>query len=252
VLSRIGTAGSASLVLQTVLVPLLSASAPTRIVIEGGTHNPSSPPFEFLARAYVPVLARMGARVRVEIERYGFYPAGGGRIIAHVEPGPLVGVAIDDSAPVKQRSARALLARLPRTIGERELATVRAGLGWREDECAIAEVPSQGPGNAVVLEVERDGVTEVVTGFGEKGVAAEEVASFPVRALGRYLAANVPVGEHLADQLMLPMAIARAGRFRTLPLSEHARTNLDTIAAFLDVPVSVKPAGGAAVVTFGA
>ena len=75
----VGTAGSASLVLQTVLPPLLTAGASSILTLEGGTHNPWAPPFDFLARAFLPLLERMGAPVRAAIQRYGFYPAGGGQ-----------------------------------------------------------------------------------------------------------------------------------------------------------------------------
>jgi RNA 3'-terminal phosphate cyclase (ATP) len=248
---EVGTAGSAGLVLQTLLVPLMTAAGPSRVVIEGGTHNRQAPPFDFLARAYLPALRRMGARVELTIDRHGFYPAGGGRIVCTIQPAPLVAIAIDELSPVRRRSARALVARLPRSVGERELAVIRKDLGWREDECEVVEVESPGPGNAVILEVERDGVSEVVTGFGEKGVAAERVAEGAVRELGRYLGAQVPVGEHLADQLLLPMAIARGGRFRTAALSSHATTNLETIAKFVDLPVAVKPAPGGVLVELG-
>jgi len=248
----VGTAGSAGLVLQTVLVPLLGASRRSRVVIDGGTHNKAAPPFDFLARAYLPVLRRMGARVTLTLERHGFYPAGGGRIVCEIEPGPLVGVAVDEVTPVRRRTARALVARLPREIGERELAVVRKELGWRSDECGVQDVDAPGPGNALVLEVERDGVAEVVTGFGERGVPAERVAAAAAREMASYLASGLPVGPHLADQLMLPMAVARAGRFRTGPLTLHATTNLDTIAQFLDVPVRVEQRPPGVPVQFGA
>jgi RNA 3'-terminal phosphate cyclase (ATP) len=82
----IGTAGSTTLVLQTVLLPLLTAGGPSRIVLEGGTHNPFAPPFDFLERAYLPLINRMGPNVRATLERPGFYPAGGGRIAIEIEP----------------------------------------------------------------------------------------------------------------------------------------------------------------------
>src|SRR5689334_333662 len=82
----IGTAGSATLVLQTVLPPLLLASRPSKITIEGGTHNPLAPPVDFLDRSFLPLVRRMGPRVRVQLERWGFYPAGGGRISVEIEP----------------------------------------------------------------------------------------------------------------------------------------------------------------------
>lgn len=249
---RIGTAGSAGLVLQTVLVPLLFASARSRVEIVGGTHNKMAPPYDFLARVYVPALRRMGARVTIAIDRYGFYPKGGGRIIAEIEPGPLSGVAFDEASPVRRRAAIAMVSQLPREIGERELAVVRSKLGWRSDECGVKEVDSPGPGNALVLEVERDGIAEVVTGVGERGVPAERVAADAAAEMAAYLASGVPVGAHLADQLMLPMAVARAGRFRTCPLTPHSTTNLDTIARFLDTPVKVTSSPSGVTVQFGA
>jgi RNA 3'-terminal phosphate cyclase (ATP) len=248
---HIGTAGSAGLVLQTVLVPLLMAPARSRIEIVGGTHNPMAPPFDFLDRVYLPALRRMGARVTLALTRHGFYPRGGGRIVCEIEPGPLAGVAFDEATPVRRRLARALVARLPREIGEREIAVVMAQLGWRSDECGVVEVESAGPGNALILEVERDGVAEVVTAMGERGVPAERVAAAGAKEMAAYLASGVPVGAHLADQLMLPMAVARAGRFRTVPLTPHATTNLETIARFLDTPVKVTAAPAGTTVRFG-
>lgn len=248
---KIGTAGSAGLVLQTVLVPLLCAPERSRIEIVGGTHNKMAPPFDFLDKVYLPALRRMGARVTISIGRYGFYPRGGGTIVCEIEPGPLAGVAFDEAGPVRRRLARALVAQVPREIGERELAVVRRQLGWRSDECGVVEVDSPGPGNALVLEVERDGISEVVTAVGERGVPAEKVAAEAATEMAAYLASGVPVGAHLADQLMLPMAVARAGRFRTCPLTLHATTNLDTIARFLDTPVKVTAAPSATTVRFG-
>lgn len=246
----IGTAGSTGLVLQTVLPPLLLADGPSRVVIEGGTHNPGGPPFDFLARAFVPALRAIGARVEVTIERHGFVPAGGGRIVATIEPAPLRRLERVDAAPVVRRPARALVARLDPTIGGRELGVVRERLGWEGGETEV--VQAGGPGNALVLEGERaDGATEVVTGFGEKGVRAELVADRACAEARAVLDADVPVGEHLADQLMLPLAIGAGGRYRTLPLSLHSTTNIDTIGLFLDVPIAVEPADGGVIVTVG-
>src|SRR5688572_7099138 len=77
----VGTAGSATLVFQTILPALLLAGTPSRVEIEGGTHNMAAPPFDFLKRTFLPVLRRMGANISLELKRYGFYPAGGGRLI---------------------------------------------------------------------------------------------------------------------------------------------------------------------------
>src|SRR5262249_42087340 len=82
----VGTAGSATLGLQTILPPLLVARAPWRLVLEGGTHNPQAPPWDFLERAFLPLIRRMGPRVETTLERHGFYPAGGGRFRVAIEP----------------------------------------------------------------------------------------------------------------------------------------------------------------------
>ena len=82
----VGTAGSATLVLQTVLPALMLASGPSTLVLEGGTHNPSAPPFDFISKAFLPILNRMGPCIKVELERYGFYPAGGGRFRVSINP----------------------------------------------------------------------------------------------------------------------------------------------------------------------
>lgn len=235
----VGTAGSACLVFQTVLPPLLMAGEPSRVVFEGGTHNPMSPPFDFIARCFLPLMARMGADVQVELERPGFYPAGGGRFVAHIMPwAKKSAIELIDGGEVRQRRARVLISQLRRSIAHRELAVVRDGLGWQHRECTVEVIDSAaGPGNVLFCEVEREHVTEMVSAFGEKGVPAEAVARRAVDEMRAYLDAGVPVGEHLADQLMLPMALAGGGRYRTLPLSLHARTNQDVIGMFLDVDV---------------
>ena len=245
----VGTAGSACLVFQTVAPALLTAGAPSHLVLEGGTHNPKAPPFDFLARVFLPLIARMGPRISAAIERHGFYPAGGGRVVVDIAPAPAL-APIELVAPlaIETRSARALLSRLPRHIGERELAVVRAELGWSEAECAIEEVASPGPGNALHLEVAGAGGAELATGFGERGVPAESVAMEAARELGALLAAGVPVGSHLADQLLLPLALAGGGAFLTLPLSLHAKTAIDVIAAFGAARFEVCPEGGGKVV----
>lgn len=234
----VGSAGSATLVLQTVLPPLLVASAPSRLLLEGGTHNPFAPPFDYLQRVFLPLVARMGATVEVSLERAGFYPAGGGRFRVTVRPAPrLERLELVERGAVRHQQARALLSRLPRQIGERELQRVRQQLGWPEEQLRVEEVASPGPGNALLLEVESEQLTELFTAFGERGVPAEAVADRAVAAVRRYLAAGVPVGEQLADQLLLPLALAGGGVFRTLPLSSHTRTNLGVLQSFVSLEV---------------
>ncbi|MFO1010300.1 MAG: RNA 3'-terminal phosphate cyclase [Planctomycetota bacterium] len=238
----VGTAGSAGLVLQTVLPALLCADGPSTLELEGGTHNPLAPPFDFLQRVFAPLLARMGASLELALERPGFFPAGGGRFVARVEPAralrPLV---LEERGALRSRRARALVANLPAKIGALELEVVRKRLRWREDECAVEVVErSAGPGNALLLEVEHEHVTELVSAFGEKDVRAATVAERAVRELERHLASDVPVGEHLADQLVLPLALARGGSFVTSEPSSHLATNLQVVERFVDARFRVE------------
>jgi RNA 3'-terminal phosphate cyclase (ATP) len=239
----VGTAGSATLVLQTILPALLTASAPSNLLLEGGTHNPYAPPFDFLAGAFLPLLQRMGPAISVDLHQPGFYPAGGGKFSVEIEPSAtLAPLELLERGPIRQCRARALVAALPRQIAERELAVVRARLAWPAEVCQIETVEAPcGPGNAIMLEIHSDHVTEIFTGFGERGVSAERVADSAVTVALEYLAAEVPVGEHLADQLLLPLALAGGGRFKTLRLSSHSQTNIQIIKKFLRVRVTIEP-----------
>ncbi len=241
----VGTAGSTTLVLQTVLPALLTAPGPSTLVLEGGTHNPFAPPFDFLDKAFLPLLRRMGPRVEATLERAGFYPAGGGRFEVRIEPVAKLGrLDLPERGEIKRRLARALVAGLPASIGHREVKAVRDLLSWERESLAVEEVRgSPGMGNILCLEVESEHVTEVFTAFGQRGVPAESVAARAVEEARAYLASGAPVGVHLADQLLLPMALAGGGSFRTQAPSRHTLTNIEVLKMFLDVEIEVKKVG---------
>jgi RNA 3'-terminal phosphate cyclase (ATP) len=234
----VGTAGSATLVLQTVLPALCSAGGPSELELAGGTHNPAAPPFDFLARCYLPLVSRMGPAASAELGRAGFYPRGGGRFEVRVTPAPLCPLELTERGRMRRPRAAARVAGLPRHIAEREAATLSAELAWARDAIAVEELdPTWGPGNVLVVELESDALTEVVTGFGEKGVRAEEVARRAARETRRYLRAGVPVGLHLADQLLLLLAVTSGGSFETLAPTLHTRTQMALIPRFLPVVI---------------
>jgi RNA 3'-terminal phosphate cyclase (ATP) len=241
----IGTAGSASLVLQTVLPALLRADAPSDLTLAGGTHNPLAPPFEFLAEAFVPLLARLGATVEVRLERHGFFPAGGGRLRVRVEPCERLGsLDLCERGEVLACGGEFLVAALPRSIAERERRTVRQRTGWSHDRLRIRKVPDdQGPGNAVLLRVESENVTEVFSSFGRRGVRAETVATHAADEAVAYVRAEVPVGPHLADQLLLPLALGEGGVFRTTDPTPHTTTNAEVLRLVLGTRIDITPVG---------
>lgn len=240
----VGTAGSATLVFQTVFPALALASGPSTVVVEGGTHNPMAPPFDFLARAFLPQVARMGPRTTAVLERPGFYPAGGGRFRVEIEPAPFGRLDLTERGAIAERRATAVVALLSRSIAERELRVVREKLNWAPECTRIEHVQEAvGPGNAVTVDVVSEHVTEVFTGFGERGLSAERVGADLAGEVAEYLAAGVPVGRHLADQLLLPMALGGGGSFRTLAPSSHTRTHADLLRAFLGVDIQLRDAG---------
>lgn len=254
----VGTAGSATLVLQTILPALLIADGPSEIVLEGGTHNPWAPPYDFLAQAFFPLINRMGPRVSAGLERHGFYPAGGGRFSVAIQPTlQLAGFDLLERGEILHRSATALVANLSPRIGRREIEAAAEKLGWPGSAFQVdADVESAGPGNVFLIEIYSEHVREVFTGFGRIGATAERVAGEAVKEARNYLAAGVPVGPYLADQLLLPLGIAawqtgRGGSFATLPLTRHSQTHIDLLRSFLEIPINAEREGDRCRVTVG-
>lgn len=240
----VGSAGSAVLVLQTVLPALLTARGPSQVTVAGGTHNHNAPPYPFLAGVFLPLVERLGPVLAPRLERPGFYPRGGGRLSLRVTPAPaLAPLSLEARGPVASVTATALVAGLPRHIGERELRTVAAALALPPEALTLEEAPPDaGPGNAVWVTVTSAHVAEVCTGFGRVGVRAEEVAAGAAAEARRYLDSSAPVGAHLADQLLVPLAVGAGGTFVTLaPPSLHLRTNAAVVEAMTGHPVALAP-----------
>lgn len=241
----VGTAGSVTLVLQTVLPALLTASGPSTLVLEGGTHNPFAPPFDFLDKTFLPIVNRMGPSVTVTLERIGFFPVGGGRIRVEVVPCAKLGhIGLMERGQSTGKRARALVSQVPEHVAEREKAVMMGQLNWL-DESILTEYfrDSQGPGNVVIVEAAFDHITEIFASFGARDRSAESVAMAAVKAYQSYIASSAPVGEYLADQLILPMMLAGAGAFRCTGLSRHARTQLELVSRFLDTRVTCENRG---------
>lgn len=242
----VGSAGSGTLVFQTILPALMLAAGPSKLVIEGGTHNDAAPPFPFLERAFLPMVERMGPRVQVRLERPGFYPAGGGRFTAEIQPAVrLRALTLGERAEITGRRVTAIVAKLPRDIAEREVKTAARLLEWGPETQVIESTrESAGPGNVVMVEVESRWLTEIFTAFGKTGVSAERVAKVAVQDAQEYLGSKAAAGEHLADQLLLPMALAGTGSFTAVKLNRHAQTNMEVIRRFLPVRFECSEVGG--------
>jgi RNA 3'-terminal phosphate cyclase (ATP) len=235
----IGSAGSTTLVLQTVLPPLLTAAGDSTVALSGGTHNPMAPPSDFLQLAFAPLLRRMGARLDLQLLRHGFAPGGGGTLAARIAPpSPWRPLDLRERDRAGLLRARALLAALPEHVGRRELDTLLQRLGrdlLSPEMTHIESVDADGPGNALVVELPAAAATEVVTAVGERGLRAEAVAGRAADEILAFVRADVPVGAHLQDQLLIPIALAGGGAFRTVAPTPHMTTNAQIVERFLPV-----------------
>lgn len=239
----VGTAGSTSLVLQTILIPLALADGPSRLVLEGGTHNMMAPPFDFIERSFLPIINRMGPRVSARIVRHGFYPRGGGRIEVEIEPGPLRRIECLERGELLGTSGQAVFTGLPFEIADRMLSRARKDLAaWPDDAFSVRELPAdQGPGVILMLEARFANVTEVVSGFGQLGVPAERLAKTSAARMNGYLEASAFAGPYLADQLILPFALARGGVFTTVKPSQHMLTAIEIARQFTGQSLLLEP-----------
>lgn len=252
----IGSAGSCTLVLQTVWPALLQATqsnaGPSRLVLEGGTHNPMAPPFHFIERCYAPLLRRLGAGADLSLRRHGFYPAGGGEMAATLSPAPngLKPFDLLERGAPEAAYAEVLEAALPAGFAARELQMLADGLGWPPEQLhAPALRPDEGPGHAVMATLRYAHVTELATGFGDRRRGSPPAAESVVQALRAYQASGAALGPHLADQWALPLALAvlQAGQvasYTCTDLSEHATTNFGIIERFLPVRFGTEAWGG--------
>ena len=236
----IGSAGSTALVLQTLLPALLQAPGRSRLRIEGGTHVPMAPCADFIEHAFLPVLRDMGAAIDFRLERHGFFPAGGGAIEVMIDPRPLQPLALDQRGALTELVAEAMVSQLPTRIVERELDALKRALP--NAQLKRRELGAGcGPGNALVLRAQFEHACEVRTSLGRIDLSSEEVAQLAVSEFKRHLAHGAPVGEHLADQLLLPLWLAGDGEFVTCRPSTHLETNIAVMRAFGGVEISLEP-----------
>lgn len=246
----VGTAGSTTLVLHAILPGLLAADGESEVVIAGGTDAMSAPPFDHLAEVYLPLLGSMGIEAEATLERRGYYPAGGGRFRIRVRGGRLTPIHLLERGELVSVDVVARVAGgLSTKIGERELAVVGDRLGYERRAMRVEVVDSIGPGNTLSATMRFEHATTVFTSVGAKDVSSEHVAGDLVSEIVRFVGANVPVDEHTADQLVLLLALAGGGSFRTSVPSGHTRTQVALIPAFLDVGIAVEADGAGSRIT---
>ena len=237
----IGTAGSTGLLFQTLLPALFHAAGPSTLRLEGGTHNPSAPPFEFLDQVFLPALQRMGATATLNLGQSGFAPAGGGLITATISPCETFSPCdFRERGELQAVSIRVPIRNLNPSIGSRMLAAAAEKFPTAD---AMVEPREPGPGRGVccLIAAVFEHATELTSSFGEQGVTAERVGQRAAKVMHDFIGTGAAVGRCLADQLLLPMALAKSGRFITMTPDAHLPTNISVIERFLPVKFRVEP-----------
>lgn len=252
----VGTAGSTSLVLQTVALPLALARRPSTVRVTGGTHVPSSPSHDWLEAVWVPAVRRAGFRVSIARRRAGFHPRGGGEAEVRVEPSPdRVPLELLARSPAPRAlRIRSLVGGLPRSIALRQRDAARAVLGSLGPvEEQIEESPSFSPGTAVLVSADLEDGFGGGGALGARGKPAERVGEEAARAFLEFWGTGRAVDEHLADQLLIALALGGGpSRYTTARVTSHLRTNADVVRLFLPVPIGIAgTTGGPGLVTVG-
>jgi RNA 3'-phosphate cyclase len=230
VAEKTGSAGSVSLIAQTLLPPLLKAGAPSSLTIRGGTHVAWSPPGHYLMHVLAPALAEMGAEVAIGLEKWGWYPRGGGEMRFAVKPA-LHFSPVDWRTPPAAASFQGLSAgsRLPEHVIARQARRLKERLG---ESLNVAEIqaPAMDPGSFVFLWGPRAGFSAL----GARGKPAEKVADEVFREYERFRQSRAAIDRHLADQILLYLALADGpSTFVTEEITLHLVTNLWVIEQFL-------------------
>jgi RNA 3'-terminal phosphate cyclase (ATP) len=238
------SAGSTGMIFQTVLPPLAFAEKSSRLTLLGGTHTPWSPPVHYLGEVFLPALSSMGLRADIDLQRWGWYPRGGGAVQARVEPvSSLAGCDFTRRGPLLSVEGLSVVARLPLSIAERQGRRAVERLRGEGISAAVevAEVPSRGPGTFIMLVARFQNIVVGFSALGKRGWPAEAVADEAVDALLTHLRSPGAVDPHLADQLVLYMALARGPSLMTTSsISAHLLTNLWVVERFVPGRVTVQ------------
>jgi RNA 3'-terminal phosphate cyclase (ATP) len=239
----VGTAGSTSLILQTLLPALWLAGGESSVTVEGGTHNPLAPPFDFLDRVFLPAMAKLGATAGIHLLETGFAPAGGGAVRCDVLPcGGFQRADFTNRGALLGTKIRVPVRNLPQSIAGRVLDAAVAVCPCNDAAVELRE-PGPGRGLACLVEAEFEHTREMTCSFGEQGVGEDKVGRRAGKLMSDFIGCGTAVGRHLADQLLLPLALAGGGCFTTMAPDDHLSTNAAVIRSFLDITIDITELG---------
>ncbi len=242
----IKTAGSVTLLLQTLLLPLSLASDKSRLTLIGGTHVPWSPPFHYFNEILFPILKSMGISINAVIERWGWYPRGEGLVHIEIEPvSEIKPVSLIHRGRIKKIRGLSAISNLPRHVGERQrdyaLKKIEKELKMEADIEVIYDAPSSGPGSFFFLVVETEGVNAGFSSLGKKGMPAERVSDEAYKQLKDYIQRKECLDPHLSDQIVPFMALTKdKPSFSTTKITDHLLTNIWVVKNFFNRRIILK------------
>jgi RNA 3'-terminal phosphate cyclase (ATP) len=239
-----GSAGSTSLVLQTILLPLCFAERQSSVTVIGGTHVPWSPSFHYFKHVFLPALVHLGVKAELNIEKWGWYPIGGGKVTATVNPmREFLPLDIAERGKLVRVTGISAVSNLPQDIAKRQrdqALTMLSEKGIVAD-IEIVTAPSPGKGTLVFLIAEYEHITVGFDSLGAIGKRAEEVADEACKALFEYIDAGGALDPHLADQIIPYLALASGpSTFTTSRITQHLLTNIWVVKQFVDVEIHVE------------
>ncbi len=243
---NIGTAGSTSLVLQTLYLPLSFAPATSVISIIGGTHVPWSPTFDYLKNCWLYFMEKIGFKISVDLKRAGFYPHGGGEVKAIINPiTEIKPLNIIDRGKLLKIEIYSAHSNLTDEVAKRQAKTAEKILkNYAEVEIVIDELESYSKNTTIAITGIFENTVCCYTNLGEKGKRAEIVAEEACEKFLNFLSSDSALDEYIADQILLPLSIANdVSEFTVLKITNHIRTNMETIKNFLDVDFEIKEFG---------
>lgn len=239
-----GSAGSTSLVLQTILLPLCFAERQSSSTVIGGTHVPWSPSYHYLKHVFLPALSRLGVKAELNIEKWGWYPIGGGKVTATVNPKrEFLPIGVIERGKLMRVTGISAVSNLPQDIAKRQRDQALKMLSQKgiDAEIEIISAPSPGKGTLMFLRAEYENITVGFDSLGAIGKRAEEVADEACKALFEYVEAGGALDPHLADQIIPYLALANGpSTFTTSRITQHLLTNIWVVKQFMDVDIQVE------------
>lgn len=240
---NIGTAGSITLLVQCILPVLLFADRESEVDFVGGTHVSFSPVADYFSSVFLPTVSKMGVDAQFTVDRFGWFPVGGGKATLKVKPLKELKALNLTAREMKEPRVEvaALYSQLPEAVGQRLADSAASLLPSLDVEKKMERSEASCPGCAVFVKADYGNCVAGFSSLGKLGKLAEEVGQEAAKRFLQFDTTPACVDEHLADQLLLYAALAKGkSEFTVEKASQHFETNMWTIGKFLQRKIEVE------------